>query len=81
VELIVYAVQGLNIDGLPKYNVGFIYLPAFFGIVITSTVFAKVGAKLAYQLPSEALKIYFSLLLLGYWHILYMEKYLIFLMD
>ena len=37
----------------------------FFGIVITSIVFAKVGAKLAYQLPSEALKIYFSLLLLG----------------
>lgn len=62
---IVYAIQGLNIDGLPKYNVGFIYLPAFFGIVITSIVFAKVGAKLAYQLPSEALKIYFSLLLLG----------------
>lgn len=65
---IVYAIQGLNVYGLPKYTVGFVYLPAFFGIIITSIVFAKVGAKLAYQLPSKALKMYFSFYywLLGY---------------
>jgi uncharacterized membrane protein YfcA len=61
---IVYAVQGLGGQELPEKTIGFVYAPAFFGIIIASIFFAKVGAKLAYQLPSEILKRYFSLLLL-----------------
>ena len=62
---IVYSLKGMGNQELPEYTVGFVYLPAFFGIVITSVFFAKVGAKLAYRLPSKALKAYFSLFLLA----------------
>jgi len=60
-----YIVTGWNNPDLPEYSLGYIYLPAFFGIIITSTVFAKQGAKLAHSLPSHILKRYFALLLLG----------------
>ena len=62
---IVYSFKGLGNQELPEYTVGFVYLPAFFGIVTTSVFFAKVGAKLAYRLPSKALKACFSLFLLA----------------
>ncbi|MDP1774384.1 MAG: TSUP family transporter, partial [Methylobacter sp.] len=39
------------------------YIPAFLGIVLTSTYTAPIGAKLAHKLPAEKLKRYFSLLL------------------
>ena len=60
-----YIVTGWHNPDLPEYSLGYIYLPAFFGIIITSTVFAKQGAKLAHSLPSHILKRYFALLLLG----------------
>jgi len=60
-----YIVTGWNTPELPEYSLGYIYLPAFFGIIITSTVFAKQGAKLAHSLPSHVLKRYFALLLLA----------------
>ncbi|NQZ90718.1 MAG: sulfite exporter TauE/SafE family protein [Moritella sp.] len=60
-----YVITGWNNPELPEYSLGYIYLPAFFGIIITSTVFAKQGAKLAHSLPSHILKRYFALLLLG----------------
>lgn len=58
-----YAVLGQDKTGLPEASLGYIYLPAFFGIVVMSTVMAPVGAKLAYKLPTETLKRYFSVLL------------------
>ena len=61
---IVYTVQGLGSQELPDKTIGFVYAPAFFGIIVASVFFAKVGARLAYQLPSEILKKCFSLLLL-----------------
>jgi uncharacterized membrane protein YfcA len=60
-----YIATGWNNPNLPEYSLGYIYLPAFFGIIITSTVFAKQGAKLAHRLPSHVLKRYFALLLLA----------------
>lgn len=50
-----------------EWSLGFIYLPALVGIVITSTLFAKLGAKLAHSLPAPMLKRVFSgfLLLVG----------------
>ena len=54
------AACGLPIEGA----LGFVYIPAFVGIVIASTVFAKMGARFAHQLPSDLLKKGFSVLLL-----------------
>jgi len=58
-----YAVLGLNAFQLPEWSFGYIYVPSFLGIVLTSIYTAPIGAKLAHKLPAEKLKRYFSLLL------------------
>ena len=49
---------------LPPLSSGFVYWPAFAGIVLTSTLLAPVGARLAHSLPLDVLKRAFALLLL-----------------
>ncbi|TRW99045.1 sulfite exporter TauE/SafE family protein [Candidatus Methylobacter oryzae] len=58
-----YALLGRDMVQLPDWSLGYIYIPSFIGIVLTSTFTAPIGAKLAHRLPSEKLKRYFSLLL------------------
>lgn len=57
-----YALLGKDVL-LPDWSLGYIYLPSFLGIVLSSTYTAMIGAKLAHKLPAEKLKRYFSLLL------------------
>jgi len=57
-------VVGMSVDNRPDWSFGFIYLPALFGIVITSVYFAKIGARLANRLPSAVLRNTFAVLLL-----------------
>lgn len=59
-----YALLGTGKENLPEWSLGYIYLPAFLGIVLTSTLTAPAGAKLANVIPARKLKRYFSLLLL-----------------
>ena len=56
--------EGWQQAALPDFSSGYVYWPAFFGIVITSTLFARLGAKLAHRLPAETLKRIFAVLLL-----------------
>ncbi|WP_114417252.1 sulfite exporter TauE/SafE family protein [Marinospirillum perlucidum] len=49
---------------LPEGAWGFVYWPAFLGIVLMSVPFARLGAKLAHYLPEKLLKRLFALLLL-----------------
>lgn len=58
-----YAVLGWQKAGLPEGCVGYVYLPAFVGIVISSVLTAPLGAMLANRLPTQRLKRYFSILL------------------
>ena len=51
-----YIVAGWSDTGLPPYTFGYIYLPAFFGIVVMSILMAPVGARLAHKLPVKKLK-------------------------
>ena len=55
---------GWNNPELPALSVGFIYLPAFAGIVITSVLFARVGANLAHRLNARLLKKVFAIFLI-----------------
>ncbi|MBK1872961.1 MULTISPECIES: sulfite exporter TauE/SafE family protein [unclassified Marinobacter] len=55
---------GWNQPALPEYSLGFIYLPAFIGIILTSVLFARVGANLAHRLNARVLKRVFAILLL-----------------
>jgi uncharacterized membrane protein YfcA len=59
-----YIYNGLAIQGLPDYSVGYIYLPALFGIVVTSVLTAPLGVRLAHSLPVNRLKRIFAFLLL-----------------
>lgn len=59
-----YVILGWGNTGLPEWSLGYIYLPAFFGIIALSAPLAPVGAKLAHQLPAQRLKRCFAVLLL-----------------
>ncbi len=59
-----YLLSGLRIDGLPSGSIGFVYLPALAGLIMTSILTAPLGARLAHRLPREVLQRIFSLLLL-----------------
>lgn len=59
-----FVLTGLQTAHLPPQSLGYIYLPAFIGISISSVLFARVGAKLAHRLPAATLKKIFALLLI-----------------
>ena len=51
-----YIATGWAQQGLPAGAYGYVHVPAFFGIILTSTVFARVGAKWAHLLPEIGLQ-------------------------
>ena len=55
---------GWNHPGLPDDALGFVYWPALLGIVLTSAVCARQGAKLAQRLAADKLKRAFAVFLL-----------------
>lgn len=59
-----YILLGWQENHLPNGSLGYIYLPAFFGVVASSMLTAPLGAKLAHRLPAQQLKRYFALVLL-----------------
>ncbi|PKF63839.1 hypothetical protein CW745_03085 [Psychromonas sp. psych-6C06] len=59
-----YMLMGYNNADLPIYSFGYVYLPATIGIIMSSTIFSKVGAKLVHTLPAEKLKKAFAIVLL-----------------
>lgn len=59
-----YISGGLNIEGIPEYTLGYIYIPAVLVITVFSISTAPLGAKLAHKLPVGTLKKLFAGLLL-----------------
>ena len=59
-----YILNGLHVSGLPPHTLGYIYLPALFGLVCASIFTAPLGVKLAHSLPVDRLKRIFAVLLL-----------------
>ncbi len=57
-----FAITGLD-QSAPPWSLGYVYLPAFAGIVVTSAAFAPLGAKLAHSLPTPVLKRVFAVFL------------------
>ena len=51
-----YAVAGQSAAGLPPWSLGFVYLPAFVGISVTSVLAAPHGARLAHKLKGPTLR-------------------------
>lgn len=58
-----YIINGWGTPNLPNYSLGFVYLPALGGLVLTGMLFAPLGAKLTNVLPVKNLRKLFALLL------------------
>jgi uncharacterized membrane protein YfcA len=56
-----YIALGWERPTLPAWSLGYVYLPAFAGIVTTSIPFAPIGAKLAHRLPTRKLRRMFGI--------------------
>jgi len=54
-----YLVNGLGVPGLPAYSIGYINLPSWFLLAVTSVGMAQVGAITAHKLPARQLKYIF----------------------
>jgi len=59
-----YIFNGWGVPDLPDYSIGYVYLPALFGIAAISVLTAPLGAKLAHSLPVGKLKKIFGILLI-----------------
>ncbi|MBN2865315.1 MAG: sulfite exporter TauE/SafE family protein [Thiotrichales bacterium] len=60
-----FLIAGLSAENLPAYATGYIYWPAFFGIVVASVLTAPLGAKAAQKVPIKILKRVFGVFLLA----------------
>lgn len=58
-----YIATGWNQTALPPYSLGYIYLPALFGVAIASVLTAPLGARLAHKTPVMLLRRLFAVLL------------------
>ncbi|WP_285906210.1 sulfite exporter TauE/SafE family protein [Pseudodesulfovibrio pelocollis] len=59
-----YVVGGWSVPGIPGPHIGYVYIPAFLGIIAMSMLTAPLGAKLAHSLPVDKLKRVFAVLLI-----------------
>jgi uncharacterized membrane protein YfcA len=57
-----FMIAGLHAQGLPPYSVGYVYLPALFGIVIASVLSAPLGAAVAHRTSTKRLRQVFAAL-------------------
>jgi uncharacterized membrane protein YfcA len=61
---VTYIFSGWSMESLPAYTLGYVYLPAFAMIIITSIITAPFGASLAHKLPEKTLRLLFAMFLL-----------------
>ena len=57
---VAFVVAGLDHPGRPDWAFGYVYLPALIGIIATSTVSARLGARLAHALDQKLLQRLFA---------------------
>ena len=60
-----YVATGLLDPHLPSWTLGYVYIPAFIGIAITSFLVAPWGARLAHRMPVTMLKKVFMVFLVA----------------
>ncbi len=60
-----YVLMGWNVPELPRWSAGFVYLPAFIGISLTSALVAPYGARLAHKLKGATLRRVFAVFLVA----------------
>jgi len=61
--IIGYIVNGMDVQGLPDYSIGYVNLASGFLLIISSFIMAQVGAIVAHKLPGKRLRLIFILLM------------------
>lgn len=61
---VTFAVTGLHAAGLPAWSTGYIYWPAWLGVVVGGSLAAPVGAKLSHRISDKRLKQFFAAFLI-----------------
>jgi len=59
-----YIITGLGVAHRPVWSLGYVNLPAFFSIIVASTLFAPYGARITHRISPERLKKFFGYFLL-----------------
>jgi len=59
-----YMITGFGNTDLPPWSLGYVYVPALLGVVLSSSMFAPVGVKFASKLPVKTLKKVFAVFLI-----------------
>jgi uncharacterized membrane protein YfcA len=59
-----FIIIGSHAENLPAYNIGYINIPAFLGISISSLFSATLGVHLSHKVPTSILKKVFSVILI-----------------
>jgi uncharacterized membrane protein YfcA len=54
-----YIINGLGVPNLPDYSIGYVNLPSWFLLAVTSVGMAQVGALTSHKLPTKQLKYIF----------------------
>jgi len=57
--IIGYIINGLGVPDLPAYSLGYVHLPSWFLLAVTSVGMAQVGAITAHKLPAKQLRYIF----------------------
>ena len=60
-----FMITGYFVHNLPAWSTGYVYWPAFLGIILTGPLFTKLGAFLSHKLPVELLKRVLGVMLLA----------------
>jgi len=61
--IIGYIINGIGVPDLPAYSIGYIHLPSWFLLAVTSIGMAQVGATTAHRLPAPKIRGIFVALL------------------
>ncbi|MWD28182.1 TSUP family transporter [Aquicoccus sp. SCR17] len=61
---LIYAATGFGQENLPPFSVGYVNLAAAVIIIPMTTIFAKVGVKIAHSIPPRALRLAFGCFLM-----------------
>jgi len=58
-----YVLGGLNEEGLPSFALGYLYVPAFFGVAVGALAGSPLGVSLSHYLPDRLQRIIFVIYL------------------
>jgi len=63
--VVAYIVHGLSVPGLPPWSLGYVYLPAWAALVVTTVPLSRIGVRLSHTCRPELLQGLFAVLMIA----------------